>query len=730
MMDEEEHMLFSELSIASWNIDGYKNKIDNPEFLDQIKQHHIIFCSETHSNDNSFQIEGYKAKNVCFQEKSKKRGKTPYGISVLTKNNLCKFVTVVQVTAKHFIWVKISKKLTGYPADIYCCGVYMPPEGSVYYRRRPDTNLFDSLNSDILKFNQLGDVMISGDLNSHVGTKADTFTKNEVADHLNLLPGQDFIEISPRCSMDTKVCAFGNNLLDLCFAHDMCILNGRTIGDTIGDYTFIGYKGNSVIDYTIVNKQLLPKILVFKVHEFNVLSNHKKIETILGCTPTLLSKPKCVTDSICFDKFSWNANTSPGKLNQVLQSQEFVDMKKHILDSQYASNTSGVNKLSSDVESLTKLLHEKCCDKSRVGRKTNNNKSKRKPWFNLDCQSLRKRVRRAANYLGRNPNNRQARDEYFSARRKYNSLVKKMKKQHRNSEINKLINASDHNEMWSLLSKLKSKKSATPIDMAELHSHFEELLNTPQKHISPERLQFLCGKLSSFLDESAPADPLLEIGNYSTSLITKLAKNLKNGKSAFIDGSINETIKYSITDMVDIYQKLFNHLEASAVFPSSWKGSFLVPLHKKGSPSDPNNYRGLAVGNNVSKFYTKILNDKLKRYCDLKSILSPQQFGFRDDFRTTDSIFVLRSVISYYNNHSKKPVFACFVDFSMAFDSVDRTALFYKLGSMGIKGNILKLIINMYTDSTYRLKCNGVYSLPLQCKLGVKQGCNLSPHAV
>ena len=35
--------------------------------------------------------------------------------------------------------------------------------------------------------------------------------------------------------------------------------------------------------------------------------------------------------------------------------------------------------------------------------------------------------------------------------------------------------------------------------------------------------------------------------------------------------------------------------------------------------------------------------------------------------------------------------------------------------------------MNMYSESSYRIKCNGEYSSAIPCKLGVKQGCNLSP---
>ena len=135
----------------------------------------------------------------------------------------------------------------------------------------------------------------------------------------------------------------------------------------------------------------------------------------------------------------------------------------------------------------------------------------------------------------------------------------------------------------------------------------------------------------------------------------------------------------------------------------------------------------MAVGSNTGKFYTKSFNEKLKGYCDSNNILSQHQFGFRDDYRTTDAIFVLRSIISQYKNQSNKPVYACFVDFSKAFDSVIRNAMFFKLGQLGIKGNALKLITSMYSQSEHIIKAGGSYSIPLPSKLGVKQGCNLSP---
>ena len=293
--------------------------------------------------------------------------------------------------------------------------------------------------------------------------------------------------------------------------------------------------------------------------------------------------------------------------------------------------------------------------------------------------------------------------------------------------MDKLVNSFDKKELWSILTELRGKKSGAPISMNDLETHFSTLLNNSPKNIPDRKIELLKAKLLEFLNQ--PEDNL-KSGGYTRDFLIKMSKSLKNGKSAFLDGAINEVLKHSMSGLGDIFVKFFNHIEFSATFPNQWKSSFLVPLHKKGSRGDPDNYRGLACGSNIGKFYTKCLNQKLKNYMEENELLSPHQFGFRDDYRTSDAIFSLRSIISHYKNSptfKNKPIYACFVDFSKAFDSVNRTAMAYKLGTVGIKGNLLKLFINMYDHADYIIKSNSEFSHPVHSTLGVKQGCNLSP---
>ena len=59
--------------------------------------------------------------------------------------------------------------------------------------------------------------------------------------------------------------------------------------------------------------------------------------------------------------------------------------------------------------------------------------------------------------------------------------------------------------------------------------------------------------------------------------------------------------------------------------------------------------------------------------------LSEYQIGFRPQCRNSDHIIVLKSIIDFMRKKTKKKVFACFIDFRKAFDSVWRDGLLFKL---------------------------------------------------
>ena len=70
---------------------------------------------------------------------------------------------------------------------------------------------------------------------------------------------------------------------------------------------------------------------------------------------------------------------------------------------------------------------------------------------------------------------------------------------------------------------------------------------------------------------------------------------------------------------------------------------------------------------------------------------------------------------------------AAYFDFSKAFDSVRHDLLLQKLNDIGIRGSLLKWIINYLSNRTQKVNVNGNLSSERQVSSGVIQGSVLGP---
>ena len=93
---------------------------------------------------------------------------------------------------------------------------------------------------------------------------------------------------------------------------------------------------------------------------------------------------------------------------------------------------------------------------------------------------------------------------------------------------------------------------------------------------------------------------------------------------------------------------------------------------------------------------------------------------------TIDAIFALQSIVDK-TLASGHRLYCCFVDYTKAFDSVERTHLWYKLIKLGIRGKILKVIKSLYSNIKSSVLLNDKFSLSFANHLGVLQGEILSP---
>ena len=127
-------------------------------------------------------------------------------------------------------------------------------------------------------------------------------------------------------------------------------------------------------------------------------------------------------------------------------------------------------------------------------------------------------------------------------------------------------------------------------------------------------------------------------------------------------------IKYGFPILIEPIVKLFNLIFEKGEFPKLWNESYITLLHKKGKKSDPANYRGISLTSNLGKLFNKVLYARILKFLNLNQIIHENQTGFKEEARTTDHIFTLKSIIENYK--SKKRVFAAFIDLRQAFDTV------------------------------------------------------------
>ena len=155
----------------------------------------------------------------------------------------------------------------------------------------------------------------------------------------------------------------------------------------------------------------------------------------------------------------------------------------------------------------------------------------------------------------------------------------------------------------------------------------------------------------------------------------------------------------------------------------------IIPVHKQGNKLDVNNYRGITFSSCLGKLFCHIINDRISKELESKSFIKPEQAGFRENHRTSDHIFVLKTIVDKYvlNSKTGSKLFACFIDLKKAFDTVWHDGLFLKLQKAGICGKIYNIVKSMYDGSQSRVKCKQLMSDPVDITKGVHQGNVLSP---
>jgi len=201
---------------------------------------------------------------------------------------------------------------------------------------------------------------------------------------------------------------------------------------------------------------------------------------------------------------------------------------------------------------------------------------------------------------------------------------------------------------------------------------------------------------------------------------------LKEKKAAGPDRIPSEFIKYATPQFKASLVSAFNKFLGSETVPKSFQKAIIFPIFKKGDPKVTSNYRGISFQNALAKVFSALLLERLKNWVKNYNILTELQAAFRKGYSKVDNIFSLTSIARSYIDSGKK-LYAFFVDFKAAFDSIDRRALTYKLSNIGISTTFLNVLQSLYTDNLAAVWDGEQLSERFTTEAGVKQECLLSP---
>ena len=187
--------------------------------------------------------------------------------------------------------------------------------------------------------------------------------------------------------------------------------------------------------------------------------------------------------------------------------------------------------------------------------------------------------------------------------------------------------------------------------------------------------------------------------------------HLKPDKAAGDDNIRSEFILYGSKSLKSSILILFNKLYDTSFYPEIWSTGVIVPIYKKGDPKQPANYRGITLTSTMSKLFTYILNQRLSSWFEQSGAASQAQFAYKKKNSTADAVFVLSSLISH--SLKKSNVICAFIDFTKAFDSIDRNLLYAKLMGYKISDKMLRMIVNIYSKVKSKVRTKVTVQEPL-----------------
>ena len=329
---------------------------------------------------------------------------------------------------------------------------------------------------------------------------------------------------------------------------------------------------------------------------------------------------------------------------------------------------------------------------------------------------------------------------YNTARNKVQHLGMKKKKMFYEDKIRD--NIGKPKELWKTINSLglNSKQSNSKICLKEngnlsfdpkvnagiFKDFFSKLAGNLLNNLPNPTNKFGLNSVKVYYEKQHLLGKNVSFTHITEEIISGILNKTNPAKAAGIDKLNGKFLKDGTSSLAAPIAQLCNLSISLSTFPEQCKIAKLKPLFKKGSSTEPKNYRPISLLPLISKLIEKVIHDQTQTFLADNKILYNYQSGFRKNHSTD-------SCLSYLNDKilqgfdSGKTTGMILIDLQKAFDTIDHEILIKKLTYIGFSKNYIAWFKSYITNRSFIVNVENDYSDPGQLLCGVPQGSILGP---